>query len=257
MKRRLFIYGISLVLAAVILALVTSLYAGRKILNAKAAVQTESLSPTVAEPEPQPAQPEQPTVAEPEPQPAEPEQPTVAEPEPQPAETEQPTVAEPEPQPAQPEQPAVAEPEPAPVVLPKDPDIQLILDSLAQQVPHQEIPLIQAAEKGKLDVVKQLLADGADIETTDVAGYTALYAAVLAGHQEVVSFLSENKANPNVVDVMGVTPLMHAAFKGDTEMVRILLNAGADKAARDKMNNSVILYAKESNVPEVEELLKD
>ena len=242
MKRRLLIYGISLVLAGIILSLVTSLYAGRKILNAKAAFQAES-QPIVAQPSDVP--PEQPAVAEPEPQPTEPEQPAVAEPEPQPADPEQPAVAEPEPQPTE------------PVVLPKDPDIQLILDSLSQPAPHQEIPLIQAAEKGNLDSVKQLLADGADVEVKDVAGYTALYAAVLAGHKEVVSFLLENQASPNVADVMGVTPLMHAAFKGNTEMVRLLLAAGADKTARDKMNNSVMLYGKESRVPEVEALLND
>lgn len=214
MKRRLLIYGISLALAVVILSLVTSLYAGRKILNAKAASQAESQELVAQSPD---IAPEQPAVAEPEPQPA--------------------------------------EPEPQPVVLPKDPDIQLILDSLSQPAPHQEIPLIQAAEQGNLERVKQLLAEGADVEVKDVAGYTPLYAAVLAGHQDMVSFLLENQATPNVADVMGVTPLMHAAFRGNTEMVRLLLTAGADKAARDKMNNSVLLYAKESNVPEVEALL--
>ncbi len=207
MKRRLLLYGIGLVLAAVILAATAALYAGRKI-SAHKAEQAVAVSdaPQQATTEPTPA-------VEPAP------------------------VVEPEPTP-------VAEPDP-PAVLPKDPDIQRIVDSLADEVQPYVDPIIRAAEKGEAATVKRLLEEGADINRRDLAGYTPLIAAILADQDDVAALLIVNKADPNAPDVLGITPLMYAIYKGQESTVRHLLEAGADKTMADKMGHTAIQYAKD------------
>merc|ERR1712165_332523 len=58
--------------------------------------------------------------------------------------------------------------------------------------------LIQAANEGKVDFVKWLIANGADINGTMGSGWTALHAASMNGKNEVVKLLLEKGADQTI-----------------------------------------------------------
>jgi ankyrin repeat protein len=88
-----------------------------------------------------------------------------------------------------------------------------------------------AAEKGYLDVVKQLLEKGAAIETRSEFGYTPLFIAAESGQFEVVKWLLEKGAAVDAKDTDGATPLWVAAYAGHLNVLTLLLDKGADPNA--------------------------
>ena len=74
----------------------------------------------------------------------------------------------------------------------------------------------EAARNGRIEVIKQLLADGLDIEMPDKEGLTAMYRAANNDQRETVLFLLENGADPNTRDKWGNTPL-DVTLSGDIE----------------------------------------
>lgn len=92
--------------------------------------------------------------------------------------------------------------------------------------------LILAAHHGRVDTVKLLLATKIDRDHVNNLGWTALLQAVIAGdgspaQTEIVRLLIAGGANANIADRDGVTALAHAKRARYTEMVRILGEAGA------------------------------
>jgi ankyrin repeat protein len=62
-------------------------------------------------------------------------------------------------------------------------------------------PLVSAAFGGSTDIVRYLLAKGADIrQTNGTFGWSALIAAAFGGHASTVALLLEHGADVNVVD---------------------------------------------------------
>jgi ankyrin repeat protein len=75
-----------------------------------------------------------------------------------------------------------------------------------------------------------LLRAGADVNTADKNGKTALYVAVLHGHLYIAERLIDAGASVNRADKEGLAPL-HMAVKFpklDIPMVKLLLNNGCD-----------------------------
>jgi ankyrin repeat protein len=94
-------------------------------------------------------------------------------------------------------------------------------------------PLMMASFHGYSDIVRELLARGADVTITDDDGITALFSAVQRGHLDVVKQLTSHGASPNVMSQeTGITPLMAASDDGTLEIVKDLLDHGADINAR-------------------------
>lgn len=87
-------------------------------------------------------------------------------------------------------------------------------------------PLIIAAVRGHVEVVRLLLRRGADIDAVDNEGRTALNLAVCCSVEEVVTLLLEHGADPHRPDsTTGLTPLMIASHRGNTHMLRMLLRS--------------------------------
>ncbi|HET6249513.1 MAG TPA: ankyrin repeat domain-containing protein [Tepidisphaeraceae bacterium] len=101
-------------------------------------------------------------------------------------------------------------------------------------------PLHVAAQNGHKDVVELLLANKADVNVRDTLGDTPLHLAV--DHPEVVEFLIANKADVNAKNADGVTPLHFAAY-ANLESVRILLKHGADAGAKDNIDRTPLHFA--------------
>ncbi len=92
--------------------------------------------------------------------------------------------------------------------------------------------LIRAADRGFTTIVARLLETEIDIDHVNRLGWTALLEAIILGdgdaaHVEVVRQLVEAGADVNLADGEGVTPLAHAESRNYTEMVEILRSAGA------------------------------
>ncbi len=92
--------------------------------------------------------------------------------------------------------------------------------------------LIPACHRGHVEAVKLLLATDIDKDHVNSLGWTALLEAIVLGdggprHTEIVRMLVAGGANVNLADREGVTPLAHARQRGYAEMVRILEAAGA------------------------------
>ena len=71
-------------------------------------------------------------------------------------------------------------------------------------------PLHEMARDGHLDLVEDLLGEGADPNAVDEEGKTPLHWAAANGHMGTVAALLKGGANPNNQDVQGKTPLDYA-----------------------------------------------
>jgi ankyrin repeat protein len=103
------------------------------------------------------------------------------------------------------------------------------------------ILLMQAADKGDIETVRRLLAEG-DVNVNHQTQMTPLTLACLYGHVEVVRALIEAGADVNLSEGE-LTPLIYAACHGHLEATRLLLDAGADVAAEVEGVGTALDYA--------------
>ncbi len=87
--------------------------------------------------------------------------------------------------------------------------------------------LTHAAYRGRIDIMKLLIAAGADLEMPNGDGYTPLMMAAWGGHLEAVRFLLAQRADINAVAFRGETALSLAAEFKKTDIVSALKKAGA------------------------------
>jgi hypothetical protein len=124
--------------------------------------------------------------------------------------------------------------------------------------------LMIASQDGHTKVVRYLLAHGADVNAhskTKPIDRTALMAAASnGGHPEIVHLLIEQGANVNVRGELGWTALIWAAREGDIETVKYLLSQGADPNVKALDGKSTVELTKETvsaNRHEIITILKD
>ncbi|CAK9034684.1 unnamed protein product [Durusdinium trenchii] len=116
-------------------------------------------------------------------------------------------------------------------------------------------PILFAAKRGHLEVVRLLLEAGADQNAARQDGATALGATAFNGHLEVARVLLEAGADPNAARQDGTTALMVAALNGHLEVVRVLLEAGADQNATTQDGATALMFAAHKGHLEVVRLL--
>ncbi|XP_036356326.1 protein phosphatase 1 regulatory subunit 12A isoform X8 [Octopus sinensis] len=90
---------------------------------------------------------------------------------------------------------------------------------------------LAACSSGDKDEVIKLLARGADINTANVDGLTALHQACIDDKIDMVKFLVDNGADVDVCDNEGWTPLHATASCGFTDIAQYLISTCANIAA--------------------------
>lgn len=91
--------------------------------------------------------------------------------------------------------------------------------------------LLTAVQRGDVQGVSAALDDGAGVDARREQ-VTALMLAAERGHVDIMRALLAAGANPNAARDDGVTTLMHAAASGDAAPVKLLLDARAEVNAR-------------------------
>ncbi|XP_041444695.1 ankyrin repeat and KH domain-containing protein 1 isoform X2 [Xenopus laevis] len=89
-------------------------------------------------------------------------------------------------------------------------------------------PLMEAAQEGHLELVKYLLAAGANVQATTATGDTALTYACENGHTDVADVLLQSGSDLEHESEGGRTPLMKAARAGHLCTVQFLTSKGAN-----------------------------
>jgi ankyrin repeat protein len=102
-------------------------------------------------------------------------------------------------------------------------------------------PLLKAIRQGDMAAVQQLLKSGADLETRDEYGATALMYAAAFSSPDCVRLLLDAGADINATSNQGSTALMWST--ADAVKVRLLLGHHADVNARTKDGGTALLSA--------------
>lgn len=111
-------------------------------------------------------------------------------------------------------------------------------------------PLVSAAGSGRLDIVKALVAQGADVneKSKGFHGWTPLIAAMMyTPRSDVIDFLLAHGADPNIMDdALGMNALGYAISFGDSysNVVKKLIEKGANLNTIDKYGTSALALAR-------------
>ncbi len=87
-----------------------------------------------------------------------------------------------------------------------------------------------AVKQSRLDIVKQQIVQGTNINAKNIYGNTPLHLAAKQGNKDIVEFLIANGADVNAKNNDGNTPIY---WGGNLEIVKLLITNGADVNAKN------------------------
>lgn len=126
---------------------------------------------------------------------------------------------------------------------------------IAKEKAQRETLLIEAAGKGDVALVKDLIAKGTDVNIKDREGNTPIMPAAGWNRVEVIKALLSKGASINAKNRYSDTALMRASKYGHVEAVQALLAAGALINEKNNGNQSALMIAIKEQKPEVAKLL--
>ena len=104
-------------------------------------------------------------------------------------------------------------------------------------------PSLEAASAGDVEITKELITHGANVNEQSKEGWTALMLAAREGHAELLELLLKNEADPNLATKKGETALTLVAEEISScydekqgnqclVVIKLLVQAGADVNAQ-------------------------
>jgi ankyrin repeat protein len=115
--------------------------------------------------------------------------------------------------------------------------------------------LIKATEEGRIEIVVDLLANGADVNVRNADGISSLHIAQLSADVRITKMLLSAGAEVDARDRSGETPLMIACFNGRTDNAEMLLTQGANINARDIDSRTALGFSMRMRKPETVRVL--
>lgn len=125
-----------------------------------------------------------------------------------------------------------------------------------QSLAHQWTALMMATIEGHVQVVRQLIERGADLDAESDEGWTATRFAVSMDEAEILRMLLEAGANPDSRDHQQRTALMQAAAENIQASLKVLLDAGADMGMKDRNGQTALTIAQNYGHAEIVKLIK-
>ena len=136
--------------------------------------------------------------------------------------------------------------------------VALSLTTMTHAAPIGAAAFVEAAMNGNRDAVRTLLKDGADVNTTQADGMTALHWAAQKGDVELAKMLLYASANLKATTrIGGYTPLLIASKNGDAAMVETLTAAGADANSQTINGTTALMLAAAAGKPAAVKTLLD
>lgn len=112
--------------------------------------------------------------------------------------------------------------------------------------------IIFGAAQGDYRLVELLLEYGADINSKNTMGRSALFFACKYGYEDIAQLLIENGANVNLDDTCFYeAPLIEATKNGHQSIVELLIKNNADITQKDSDNKTALQYAEENHYGEI------
>jgi ankyrin repeat protein len=117
---------------------------------------------------------------------------------------------------------------PTPEAKPVEPVAEAASPKPPKSKPLTPKRLLKAAKLDDIELVKEHLAAGVDVNTKDKVGWSPLRYAATFGHKEIAELLISSGADVNTIDEEGTTPLHKAAMMNHWEIIKLLIANGAD-----------------------------
>jgi len=97
----------------------------------------------------------------------------------------------------------------------------------------EDVPLMQAIEKGDLVLVKKLIAEGASIDVELFNGMKPVHEAAASGQAEIAQYLLDSGADVDSKMMNDITPLFIAVESQHLQVAKVLVSSGAQYAGRE------------------------
>ena len=97
----------------------------------------------------------------------------------------------------------------------------------------EDVPLMQAIEKGDLSLVKKLINKGASLNAELFNGMKPIHEAAASGHADIAQYLLSKGADVDSKMINGITPLFIAIESQHPEVAKVLLSKGAQYSGHE------------------------
>ena len=115
--------------------------------------------------------------------------------------------------------------------------------------------IVEAVQNNEIDLVKEFLKNGADVNATNKSDQSLLLIATLANNIPMAELLVANNANVNQQDNRKESPFLYAGAAGHLELVKLYLKNGARFDVFNRYYGSALIPACERGHIEVVRLL--
>jgi ankyrin repeat protein/outer membrane protein assembly factor BamB len=130
-------------------------------------------------------------------------------------------------------------------------------DTVASEEDRQLQTLYGAAANGDAQLVRSLIAGGADVNAPGSWGWTPLHVAAATGHEEIVSLLIAGGADPDALDGQRNTPVQLAIGYGYRDIGGLLIQNGADLRVANEAGETLLHTAAERDEADIAAFLID